>query len=505
MEKIIKIQSDNSLAQTFDAVNGPAPTQKLVDFTIPQGGVYDLSKSYIAIKAKPLVGTNAVLDGYTPVQNCDGLLLTDATQVASHVSPPAVMVRNAQFYTQNRGMAESIRRCDTLKLAQQYLEKDENAIIKSLDYVGGYNSDVGLEMIRSYYLNRRVLSNGDTLLTDGSNGSQVIARENKIHLKDIFGIAQHPLYSTDIYGKTNIHLELNLDKFLMAPIQPTETGDAWASGVTHGACENQVLGAAATSNTAVISERFDNPQLNCPFFVGMSVTVAGTIDGGGALTRARQVITDITYDAASRRCTATFSGVAFTAGGGGSNITNLTMITEQAPTAQTQILGAELVLVEVVNPPKVPNELEYVTYTTQEDVGAGQNNIFRQYKVEPECQSLFITHQDSGQIAPDRAFNSYRMSIDGVDVSGNRDIEYAKPIHKDRIERCYRNKSVPLKNLELKMVNVNQTVALQKGDPLRIIAEAMPYTDVEKNINLELKAGAPIQDLILYKEIVKTL
>ena len=55
------------------------------------------------------------------------------------------------------------------------------------------------------------------------------------------------------------------------------------------------------------------------------------------------------------------------------------------------------------------------------------------------------------------------------------------------------------------MINLTATIAAQKGDALRVIAEAMPYTDQEKNINLEIKAGAAIQDLILYKEIVKTL
>ena len=131
--------------------------------------------------------------------------------------------------------------------------------------------------------------------------------------------------------------------------------------------------------------------------------------------------------------------------------------------------------------------------------------INKRAKIEPNAQTLYVASCDSNQIAPDRTLNSYRMSIDGIDVRGNRDIEYAKPIHKDRIERCYRNKSVPLKSLELKMINLNATVAAQKGDALRVIAEAMPYTDQEKNINLELKAGAAIQDLILYKEIVKTL
>ena len=73
MEKIIKIQSDNSIAGVYDGVGG-SPSQKLVDFTIPQGGVYDLSKSYISIKLKPVVANNAVLDTFTPIQNCDGFL-----------------------------------------------------------------------------------------------------------------------------------------------------------------------------------------------------------------------------------------------------------------------------------------------------------------------------------------------------------------------------------------------------------------------------------------------
>ena len=51
MEKVLKIQSANSIIQSFRGDGSTAPSHELLDFKIPNiGEVYDLSKSYISIR-----------------------------------------------------------------------------------------------------------------------------------------------------------------------------------------------------------------------------------------------------------------------------------------------------------------------------------------------------------------------------------------------------------------------------------------------------------------------
>ena len=74
MEKVIKIQSNNSFVQTIDNENTLPPTQKLLDFVIPKGEVYDLSRSYISINIEPNLTNNAAANGITPVARVTNFL-----------------------------------------------------------------------------------------------------------------------------------------------------------------------------------------------------------------------------------------------------------------------------------------------------------------------------------------------------------------------------------------------------------------------------------------------
>ena len=92
-----------------------------------------------------------------------------------------------------------------------------------------------------------------------------------------------------------------------------------------------------------------------------------------------------------------------------------------------------------------------------------------------------------------------------IDVSGNRDIPHGFPIYLDRITRCYKNRNIGLKNLEMKMYRQDQLQAAMRGKNLSVIAETMPITNVEKTINLELTNNANVQDIKIYKELIKTI
>ena len=323
MEKVLRIQSDNSLVQSFQ-IGTTAPTQKLVDFTIPPDGVYDLEKSYIAIAIKPVLANNAEAKGLTtgggaateagltgivPVVSA---LKTAAATNQSVSAPMACLVKNCQMYSQNKGMIESVRRLDTLKLAQYYLEHDDIELQRDLNQLGSLANDKGANLLGSYYMDKRVITQGDTIADSGetkdfTTASRLVAREHKIYLKDLFGIGKANMYDAVRYGKTQVHLELNLDKFEMRVPNVNETTSAFASGVNMGACDVTAnLANATLVKDAILTETYDNPEFYCPFFVGEVVLINGTSSVQGAFAQSRQVIDDIQYDVTTKKITLKF-------------------------------------------------------------------------------------------------------------------------------------------------------------------------------------------------------
>ena len=55
------------------------------------------------------------------------------------------------------------------------------------------------------------------------------------------------------------------------------------------------------------------------------------------------------------------------------------------------------------------------------------------------------------------------------------------------------------------MYRQDQLQAAMRGKNLSVIAETMPITNVEKTINLELTNNANVQDIKIYKELIKTI
>jgi len=158
--------------------------------------------------------------------------------------------------------------------------------------------------------------------------------------------------------------------------------------------------------------------------------------------------------------------------------------------------------VALKDPKNVPASHDYITYSTEEINGNSLTTINKQIKVEPNAQSIYITSSDSGEIAPDRDISKYRMAINNKDITGNREIDYGKSLHKDRIIRAYRNKGVKLDDLRLRLNKLSATQATRASEPNAVIVEAMPLLLEEKTINLELTNTANCQDIRVYKELV---
>lgn len=530
MEKIVKIQSDNSIAQTFNITPGNTtpPSQQLLDFRVPEtGAVYDLSKSYVAInmglscpaEAEIVGSPNPGQPSLTPVRRLGMGVITDTNGIEeSHLGSNALMVKNVQMYSQKKGMITSRRRNDTLSLIKRNLEKDDLQLQQDLDLLGATTQAKGAEMSTSYYINEvRTCPGADLATCDGiaddgtgENKSRAINRDHKIHLKELSGIGHAPLYSTSVFGETQLHLEMNFDK--LAGKILTATGALREPAAEFRACDDLAAVAAAPVVNYTLTRVYQDPDYRMPIYVGQGIRLSGTGSASGAKVDVAGVIKRIFYDKDTGKVS--FSVNTDLMGGAGAqageNITGITFKTQLAanPVIQCRVNSAELHLVEVKNPSNVPSQIDYLDYSTQEISAPNNRTEFNhQTKLEPNAQTLYIAQTQPNSISPDVAQVSYRLQIDNEDVSGNRDIKMFQPLHRDRLIRAYRNKNVPLENLTHELIRTADTEENMRSDRMSVIVEALELKDSEKNLQMEIKnvAGANVADVILYKELVKTI
>lgn len=541
MESIIKISSEQGFAETWtpaDVATAP-PTQKLLDFIIPANtGTYDLGKCWINVNAEvvPSANTNeSAITGLQPnstaLYNNDIVAETDVSGSNRVCGDFASIVRNADMFSANRGMVESISRVNTLRQLLFNIEND-----KAEQHDGNLNLGT--------FFGRRGPSNGTSHLLQimGSNTSvggtvdtSITAsntrRDLRIPLSDLFGVGS-ALWNSDVYGSTRIHLELDTSRLRIEQLGGSEdTTNFQPAGQnrTYGAMLDNTAASAALGGPPqlpngndlgvdaplVTAISYDDFELQMPFYVGQAVEVALTRTAGATTVYAQ--ISGIEYNQGTNLTNppnGTRKVRIYTAGslyknntGAAENITGITVkaLRSTAATDQIRINNAEIVLTQL---PSVngPDSIDYRTYSTEETQGiAGLTSFNKQIMVEPNAQNLLVAHCNSNETLPSREWTSYRMSIDNVDVSGNRDIVYNKPLHRDRIARTFNNRGQNISNFSLNAVKIG---AQQAGDANQLalypIYETLPLTQAQKIINFKLNAPA-IQDVVFFKELQKTI
>jgi len=541
MESIIKISSEQGFAETWvpaDVATAP-PTQKLLDFIIPANtGTYDLGKCWINVNAEvvPTANTNeTAITGLQPnstaLYNNDIVAETDAAGSNKVCCDFASIVRNADMFSANRGMVESISRVNTLRQLLFNIEND-----KAEQHDGNLNLGT--------FFGRRGPSNGTSHLLQimGSNTSvggtvdtSITAsntrRDLRIPLSDLFGVGS-ALWNSDVYGSTRIHLELDTSRLRIEQLGGSEdTTNFQPAGQnrTYGAMLDNTAASAALGGPPqlpngndlgvdaplVTAISYDDFELQMPFYVGQAVEVAFTNTAGAQTAYAQ--ISGVEYNqgtnltnppAGTRKVRLYTAGSLYNNGtGAAENITGITVkaLRSTAATDQIRINNAEIVLTQL---PSVngPDSIDYRTYSTEETQGiAGLTSFNKQIMVEPNAQNLLVAHCNSNETLPSREWTSYRMSIDNVDVSGNRDIVYNKPLHRDRIARTFNNRGQNISNFSLNAVKIG---AQQAGDANQLalypIYETLPLTQAQKIINFKLNAPA-IQDVVFFKELQKTI
>ena len=551
-ERIIKLQSEQNFSETA------VPSGflgKLLDFTIPGnvGMSYDLAKSYVNINMEVFNADATDSAGDTPsgaVYGTDTALYSNEIQLADaaagttgvkeYLAPCSQLVRNADMFSQNAGMVSSIRRVNTLRSILWNLENDRAEQHDGLDKFGTFQGRRGLNnrttsLIQNVGFNR----NPSSGVADDTIVSQGIARDFRIPLSDIYPDVGNRKWNGDKYGDTRLHLEIQPNNLTIAQL-----GGSESTSLFSGQGQSANYGDMLDYNTAGLGDlpadqplgtgnfpfittlKYNEPGLYCPFHVGGAVQADGSPAGAivGSATP-KIIIASMEVINAARKVSLEAAGLTnvpvgsiaiytrtpyFTNGAATNATTGIKLKNLLSAASSIQINRAELVLSEME---EAAMEIgPYITYTTEETQGhAGLNKLNQQVIIDPLCDNLIVANCASSVIVPDRQWAAYRIAIDNIDQSGNRDIRYNESIHVDRMMRFFKNRNQEWTNSSLRAIDSSLAQAIPgqapadpdgNGKSIFPILETMPSIPQQQIVNIELDGGAtPPEDVIFFKEV----
>ena len=497
MENIVKYQKTQA--------GGISASNPLIDFIIPEGGTINLKKSFVNVNMSidaVDVSTTDANGGFGIYNNV--MTFLDGGEVTKHIDP-VVLVRNAAMSCQKKGLVESIKRVDVLRTTLKQYDDDEST--KTDQSFKGF----------SCALDENSLSNSNFVELNGmgTRKSKAKSHDVTIPLSDIFGIAKvADAFSTDANGQVRLHMELNIDK--LGILQTLKAADpVWTDNTKNrGAMTGPGNGAAVGDGTIISLDTTKvytyAEQLRSPFWVGMKVLVTfrySTVSAGGQDILKTRTITKIDHNA-DGTLKLTFNA-SLQARGAATEVMTAAVVTgvDQDASSSFSVNGAELVVVYNEKPPL--NKIQYISYTTEEDNGGGAGSYNKQYQLEPSCVGLVLALPSTNSSLSSNAYDSYRFMVNNEHQT-DRKVEKSSSLEYDRRARWYQNHAQPMGSLKEKSeeidVKLNDNAMNAKYQHNNnAIMEVMPLTDTPKTLGIELVSGANIGEIILFKEVVKSL
>ena len=541
MERILKLQSEQGFTET--AIGGQFKNSSLIDLIIPGSGSYDLGKSYISLNMSIVPSANlAAVAGDTLSQdwtqprlyNNDIRISGDIQNGASYLADCSTIVRNAEMYSANRGMVESIRNVNTLRSILWNFENDKGEQHDGLTKFGSFSGRRGVGNQTSSMLQVIGINTTNAGQVIPLSNSESLSRDFRIPLSDLFGVGS-AMWNGDVFGDTRIHLDCSPNRLNIQQLGGAEATSAFDATKGLGFFGEMVDYAGAVPVSTPIGNTiahpltttlaYFNPELDMPFYVGQGIEIKyQKVITGGATTQETGygIIESIKYNSGDNTVNPPngdqkvriMTKLPFhtTAAGATETITNILVnaLKSNAATDQMRFNRAEIVLSEMVGQ-EAPDQIDYTTYSTEETqntIFATANTFNKQIIVEPNAQNLIIAHTNTGQISTDRPWESYRLSIDNVSSSGNRDVEYNKPLHRDRIMRFFNNRGQMVSNTSLIAINTGTPQETnQNQQKIFPILETLPLTATQKLVNLEITApiGAVPTAITFYKELNRSI
>lgn len=527
MDKVIKISSQQGFAATWVNTDTTPSNLNLIDFTIPRGLNIDMSRSYMSFNSQINNTTNDTPINARWVFNADG---ADDYNV-----PTAALIKNIHVRN-DRGLVESVRKADTLACGLWGLTNSAETRKNDLNTFSKFVNGRGIGNYTSVQLDCVT----DNTAPDGSDVNALhqsgnVTRDIKVPLKDVLGIGGAEAYSTNIFGETRIHAELNFSELTSEHLGGAEaTSNMFDNATKYGAMVQQTVADGADFGKELISSgAYGDWQYVCPFFVGAQVVVnfSTTPSAGGATTPRGPLTTTITsmkYQTNNTKPSTgadpntNFAKVIFQVA---DNLFNNATGVEQVVSdilinydganlaLQNVISRAELCLYTIPDDGNMPTSLTYPTYTTEEDNGNTLASFSRQYMLEPEADSILVAACSNNNILPNKPLTSYRYAINQDEQTGNRDVEVCSatalgsPLQFDRLQRCLDSQiAVGFRNAHLRFYKNNEPLQDNVYDaaPISMICETVAESQDSKMLNLNIESPG-LDKLLIYKHMYKTI
>ncbi len=487
MDRIVRLTAEQSGLIT--------DTQNLLDFRIPNdGGVIDLSKSYVSLRFRQTT-TDAAANIADAVFNHAITFNVKDAQSDKYVDPVA-FVKHANIESQNKGFIENLRDVNVLRLNQkEFFESEQKKLGSQV------NSVLGVQTNETWgYISPLIqASNQDMTLNDAGVSSQNIDAEHRIHLKDIFDYCRNPAHSTSQNGETRLHLEIARDRIAM-------DNTAFVSAAFLRANEGYgALADGAGGATVILNRVYDvDYKSEIPFYVGMPVVTGGGTINGGAHGSVKKKIKNITYDEASGQVSlvldAAFAGA----------LVDVDLIPVEASTKDFTIRSPQLVLYYRGDSPNIPNEFQYFTYSSEKDFLGGITPSRTQYNLEADSVGVIIVPKDNAQsLFADKNLLSYRIAVDNRDLT-NRSVSKNSSLYFDRINRYAMNTNKSVEDiLGQKLQRAHNGDMRTRGGAfadVMPIFEPLPVSNQMKLLELELVANAGTMGHVqIFKEMIKSV
>jgi hypothetical protein len=484
LNRIIKLQSNEG---------GPVSSSNpQMSFTIPAGSTYDLSKSFLHLNCNITddAGDNFVYMPQVSLNNDQGAADTSrATNIA--------IIKNANMRCA-QGTISDIRRVDLLRNTLNYynLTTDE---LTSTSYSGLCSAYDEHQQIGSIFRDINRLGN-----VISRNVDSVI----KIPLKQIFNFGNVSEYDTSKFGATHLDLELQLSKINIAQYLGATAGTNWSRQD-----RNKITSftAAATDNLAILeTERTYADIASLPFWVGQKLAVTFTKTGDAAATVNRNIIqiSESTTDDGKYDIFLDSAIVAIT---GAQTVTVITVAGVDV-NFEFNCNSGHLILEEVTGASDTPSEIQYTEYVSQYNTTAAVRNFQKQFQIEPECINLLIMNGGS-HLSRKNNVTNWRLRLNNEDLT-NRGVTYHSPLSLDRLGMTFNNSNMPLNNLNELFQTVPTDgsvfptiqVSYAATNQTLIICNPLPITEGSKMVQLNVNSsGVDITEIVLYKEVLKTI
>lgn len=279
-----------------------------------------------------------------------------------------------------------------------------------------------------------------------------------------------------------------------------------------------------------------------------AVTIAASTGAATGAITATRIISAIAYDDATKTQTLTFNSNLVTGLPSGKVLTvvpveintgslpdeannvgvlpvkpnNADPVTGVIPGAKLQVDMAEIVLRKLGAVPKMPAQLNYMSWSTEEFTSNGaQTNFQRMFQLEPNAVNVFMMFPSNDLFSIKDGFDNYRLRLGGP--GGNQDLTdrdvkvggalgmQKDPLYYDRLSMTMLNAGYPMKSMLEQNMNVvvaevaNDNARRDDAGNLTIVANPVPATPYEKllQVNMNFAANKGLTELALFKQVMR--